>query len=138
MFFSINIVQFVFVAFKLDSSLHWNWIIVFVPIWIMFSLFFVGSIYSLIISIFLSSRNLQYVTSLHRRSHIFSIIFHFLLSIPLLLFFLLLSSKLDSYSWFKQHFSDRIPYTVIGLPLYISLFFLLLLSFGSKSGNTWW
>lgn len=138
MFFSINVVQFVFIAFKLDQTLHWNWAIVFVPIWVMFALFFVGTFYSFIISIFLSRSIHSFNT--RRRSHIFLVICYFLLSIPLLVFFILLSSKLDAFDyWFRYHFTaKRFPFTVVGMPLFVTLFFLVFMSFGSKSGNTWW
>lgn len=139
MFFSINVVQFVFLAFKLDRTLHWNWVIIFVPVWVIFALFFIGTFYSLIISFFLS-RSVHSFHHGNRRSHVFSVISHFLLSVPLLAFFILLSGKLDALEyWLRYRFSaSRMPYVVVGMPLYVALSFLLVLSFGSKSGNTWW
>uniref|UniRef100_A0A915EFY8 Uncharacterized protein n=1 Tax=Ditylenchus dipsaci TaxID=166011 RepID=A0A915EFY8_9BILA len=119
MFFSINIVQFVFIAFKLDNALHWNWVIVFVPTW----------------SCFLCSDP----STSSRPSKIPHILGYLslILSVPLLAFFLLLSSKLDAFDWLRQHSSSRVPYIIVGSPLFMSLSFLLFLSFGSKSGNTW-
>lgn len=68
MFFAINVVQFVFIAFKLDHTLQWNWVVVFVPTWVLFSLGIVGTLYSLILSAFLtrSMHALQY----HRRAQV--------------------------------------------------------------------
>ncbi|KAH7729588.1 Transmembrane Fragile-X-F-associated protein [Aphelenchoides avenae] len=134
MFFSLNVVQFVFVAFKLDQALHWNWVIVFVPAWVVFSLCLVGTLYSLILSIFLS-RSLH-VLAAHRRSHIYNSACHLLLIIPLLTFFLMLSNKLDAAEWL--HDQGHTPYTLVASPLWLSLFLLLFMSFGSKTGNTWW
>ncbi|VDO34608.1 unnamed protein product [Onchocerca flexuosa] len=42
LFFSVNIVQFVFIAFKLDGILDWHWTIVFIPLWVVLSLSVVG------------------------------------------------------------------------------------------------
>lgn len=138
MFFSINVVQFVFIAFKLDKTLQWSWTIVFVPLWVMFAIFFVGTFYSFIISIFLSRSVHSFNT--RRRSHMFSVISYFLLSIPLLIFFVLLSSKLDAFDyWFRYHITAKnLPFTIVGIPLFITFFFLIFMTFGSKSGNTWW
>jgi hypothetical protein len=135
MYFAINIVQFVFVAFKLDEALQWNWVVVFVPTWVVFSLCFIGALYSLILAIFLARS--VHLLSAHRRSHMFNAISHILLMIPLMIFFLLLSSKLDAFTWLDEH-SNRIPYVIVSCPLFISLFFWLLMSFGSKNGNSWW
>lgn len=138
MFFSINVVQFVFIAFKLDEILQWNWTIVFLPTWVMFFIFFIGTFYSFIISIFLNRSVHSFNT--RRRSHIFSVFCYFLLSIPLLIFFILLSCKLDAFDyWFYYHITaKRFPYTIVGLPLFLAFFFLIFMSFGDKNGNTWW
>lgn len=42
LFFSANIVQFVFIAFKLDNVIEWHWAIVFIPLWVVLTLCAVG------------------------------------------------------------------------------------------------
>uniref|UniRef100_A0AC34RG35 Uncharacterized protein n=1 Tax=Panagrolaimus sp. JU765 TaxID=591449 RepID=A0AC34RG35_9BILA len=133
--FSVNIIQFVFISFKLDGALNWSWMIVFVPIWILFSLCFIGTFYSLTLAIFVGrSSNLA---NLHRRSHFFNAITHMLLTIPLLVFFIFIADKFDAMETGLTRHGDM-PFTIIICPLLISLFVCILMSFGSKSGNTWW
>jgi hypothetical protein len=134
--FSINIIQFVFVSFKLDSALNWSWTIVFVPSWVLFTLCFIGTFYSLILAIFLG-RHSQFLNT-HRRSHLFNALSHFVLTVPLLIFFVMLANKLDALELIDDYPEDQVPFIVVFSPLFISLFFSLLLSFGSRSGNYWW
>ena len=135
MFFAANVVQFVVIVFKLDNGLNWSWTTIFIPTWILFSLLYVGSIYSLLISVFLS-RSIHGLNP--RRSQMYDATCHLLLGIPLLLFFLLLTSKLDSIETMRRSPSAHAPYTLIGIPLFVSFLFLIFLSFGSKSENVWW
>uniref|UniRef100_A0AC34GVF1 J domain-containing protein n=1 Tax=Panagrolaimus sp. ES5 TaxID=591445 RepID=A0AC34GVF1_9BILA len=134
--FSINIIQFVFVSFKLDSALNWSWTIVFVPSWVLFTLCFIGTFYSLILAIFLG-RHSQFLNT-HRRSHLFNALSHFILTVPLLIFFVMLANKLDAIELIDDYPEEQAPFIVVFSPLFISLFFSLLLSFGSRTGNYWW
>uniref|UniRef100_A0A7E4V1V1 Transmembrane protein 185B n=1 Tax=Panagrellus redivivus TaxID=6233 RepID=A0A7E4V1V1_PANRE len=133
--FSINIIQFVFIAFKLDGALNWSWTIVFVPTWVMFSLCFIGAFYSLILAIFLS-RSSQFINT-NRRSHLASALSHLLLTIPLLVFFVMLCGKLDATE-FPDIYANDVPFLAVFFPLIVFFLFSLTMSFGSKSGNTWW
>lgn len=60
-----------------------------------------------------------------------------LLTIPLLIFFIFLADKLDAMENDVQR-PGELPFILISLPAMISLFISILMSFGSKSGNTWW
>uniref|UniRef100_A0A914KMP7 Uncharacterized protein n=1 Tax=Meloidogyne incognita TaxID=6306 RepID=A0A914KMP7_MELIC len=140
MFFAVNIIQFVFLAFKLDNGIHWNWALVLVPTWIVFSLFLLCSIYSLTIALFLNRTfyaHQQHIPS-HRRPRLCASICHVFLTIPFLLFLLLLASKLDYLESPGTSKSGNTSFVLIALPLEISLFILLLLSFGARSANVWW
>lgn len=113
---------------------------VLVPTWILFSLFLLCSIYSLTIALFL---NRHFYAHQHmppnRRPRLCASICHVILGIPLLLHLLLLAGKLDALeSPSSQSPSGQTSFLLIGLPLMVSLFILLLLSFGSRSGNIWW
>ncbi|KAI6233816.1 hypothetical protein M3Y99_00872900 [Aphelenchoides fujianensis] len=135
MFFALNVVQFVFIAFKLDQALHWTWVIVFVPTWILLSLCVVGTVYSLIIAIFLS-RSL-FILNQQRRTQIYSSVCHLMLAIPLSAFFVLLTGKLDASRWSHEP-PLQLSYLVVSIPLFISLVLLVFMAFGNRQGNTWW
>ena len=109
--------------------------IVFVPTWILFSLCFIGTFYSLTLAIFIGRS--PHFANVHRRSHFFSAISHMLLTIPLLCFFIFLADKLDALESPIKRF-DEMPFMVVICPLLMFLVASILMSFGSKSGNTWW
>ena len=48
LFCSVNIIQFIFIALRLDRFIIWSWLIVFVPLWIIMSLSIIGCLYALI------------------------------------------------------------------------------------------
>ncbi|CAD5218281.1 unnamed protein product [Bursaphelenchus okinawaensis] len=95
MFFAINVVQFVFIAFKLDDTLRWNWVVVFVPTWVLFSLGVIGTLYSLLLSVFLT-RSLHALQQ-HRRAQVYVSACHLILAVPLITFFVLLTARLDAF-----------------------------------------
>ncbi|CAJ0564984.1 unnamed protein product, partial [Mesorhabditis spiculigera] len=131
LFFSINVVQFVFIAFKLDHQLDWSWAVVFIPLWVVLSLSVVGVLYALILAVLLArSRHLM---PAHRRHHLYSAVFHTLLVLPALVCLVLLTGKLET-----MHQSEEIPYTVVLTPLAVSLFCMMLMACGSRGGNVWW
>lgn len=74
--------------------------------------------------------------SSHRRAQMCNSTCHLFLGIPLLMFFILLSLKLDSLLN-EKHPYNQTPYIVISIPLFFSLISSMLLSFGN-SGNDWW
>ena len=48
LFCSVNIIQFIFIALRLDRFLNWSWMVVFVPLWIIMCLSIIGCLYALI------------------------------------------------------------------------------------------
>uniref|UniRef100_A0A1I8AYN7 XK-related protein n=1 Tax=Meloidogyne hapla TaxID=6305 RepID=A0A1I8AYN7_MELHA len=113
---------------------------VLVPTWIVFSLFLLCSIYSLTIALFLNRTfyaHQQHIPS-HRRPRLCASVCHVFLTIPFLLHLLLLASKLDYLDSPGTSKSGNTSFVLIALPLEISLFILLLLSFGARPANVWW
>jgi hypothetical protein len=48
LFCSVNILQFIFLALRLDNFILWDWEVVFVPLWILLCVSLVGVLYSII------------------------------------------------------------------------------------------
>uniref|UniRef100_A0A183U6J1 XK-related protein n=1 Tax=Toxocara canis TaxID=6265 RepID=A0A183U6J1_TOXCA len=61
LFFSINVVEFVFLAFKLDTTLDWHWAIVFIPLWVVLSLSVVGVIAYIIFYVYCRCKKIRSV-----------------------------------------------------------------------------
>ncbi|KHJ46343.1 hypothetical protein D918_03396 [Trichuris suis] len=126
--FSANVLQFVFIALKLDEVVHWPWVIVFIPFWIVLCLSLIGVLYAIILAMLLI-RSIDLLPE-YRRQHVYSAIAYAFLVIPFLIFIILLSNRLDGDS--------RLSYLLICSPLYISLMCLLFMTCGSRGGNQWW
>lgn len=129
-----SIVQFAFLALKLDTALYWSWLFVFVPSLVILTLLAAAACYSLIIAIFLS-RSL-FLTQ-HRQAQIYNSSCHLAITFPLLAFFVLLSAKLDESPWLYEHVS-QVSFALISVPLCLALALLALLSFGDHQSNQWW
>lgn len=128
LFLSVNALQFVFIPLKLDGFLTWSWEIIFVPIWIILCLSLVMMLYSLIFcSILIRTPEM----SLAQRKNAINSAISNILVLPVLVFQILLADKLDN--------DNGLPFTIIGIPLMVTLFSLMLLSFCSKgSSNKFW
>ena len=50
----------------------------------------------------------------------------------------MLANKLDAMELADEYTVEQAPFIAVFSPLCVSLFFSLLLSFGSRSGNCWW
>lgn len=128
LFLSVNALQFVFIPLKLDGFITWSWEIIFVPIWILLCLSLVMMLYSLIFcSILIRTPEMNIA---QRQSAINSAISNILV-LPILVFQILLADKLDN--------DNGLPYTLISVPLMVTLFALVLLSFckGSSYNKFW-
>lgn len=130
-FAAINILQIVLIALKLDQFINWSWIIVFIPSWILLFFAIVVILYAMIFAaIVLRSPEMG---SEQRRASVHSASSTSMIYLPLLIFIILLTSKLDSPP------NVITPsYFITSLPLFITLLILIRLSFGSKSGSLWW
>lgn len=48
LFCAVNIIQFIFIALRLDRFITWSWVVVFIPLWIIMCLSIIGCLYALI------------------------------------------------------------------------------------------
>lgn len=135
MFFSVNVVQFAFLAFKLDNIIDWTWSVVFIPLWILLSLSIVGVLYAMILALLLTrSRHIPP----HRRTSMYSAILQALLVVPTLISLLLLTGKLEAFDSASLHSIKEMTYTTVGLPVMCTLVCLLAMSLTHTGGNVWW
>jgi len=104
LFFSVNVVQFVLIALKLDAMIAWSWAVVFIPLWILICVSLIAVLYAIILALLLirrfepgsiSVRGVRANRLCHcsvdlmperRRQHMWSAIAYTLLVVPLLVF----------------------------------------------------
>lgn len=128
LFCAVNILQFIFLALKLDKFINWTWEVVFVPLWILMCLSLVGVLYSIIFAGILLRTpevNIQ-----QRRTSFNSALAYTFTVVPILVFQVLLANKLDD--------GLDLSYTVVVSPLFASFTTLIVMSFSSKGCNKWW
>ncbi|CAG0887533.1 unnamed protein product [Darwinula stevensoni] len=128
LFCAVNILQFVFLALKLDGFISWGWEVVFIPLWIVMCISLVGVLYAVIFASIVwrtAEVNLD-----QRRASVHSAIGYTFLVVPMLVFQVLLANKLDGDTAFT--------YTAVVSPLFVSFTTLICMAFGSKAGNYWW
>lgn len=125
---SVNILQFIFIALRLDKIIHWPWLVVCVPLWILMSFLCLVVLYYIVWSV-LFLRSVDVIAE-QRRTHITMALSWMTIVVPLLTFEILLVHKLDGYNAFSC-----IP---IFVPLWLSLITLMATTFGQKGGNHWW
>ncbi|XP_076256361.1 transmembrane protein 185B isoform X2 [Rhynchophorus ferrugineus] len=128
LFCAVNILQFIFLALRLDGFIGWSWEVVFVPLWIVMCLSLVGVLYTIIFAAILLRT--PEVSAQQKRSSFHSALGYTFLVIPILIFQVLLANKLDE--------DIRISYTAVVSPLFISFVTLILMSFSAKGANKWW
>lgn len=84
LFCSVNILQFIFLALRLDNFISWSWEVVFVPLWILMCLSLVGVLYTIIFAgILLRAPE---VNPQQRRTSFNSALGYTFLVIPILIF----------------------------------------------------
>lgn len=130
LFCSVNILQFIFIALRLDKFITWSWVVVLVPIWILLCLAIIGVLYALIFAAILLRT--PEVAAEQRRASLHSAVSYSLIVLPLLVFLVLLSNKLDSANSASP---SEMDYFSTCIPLYFTFAILLCLSFGNKGGN---
>uniref|UniRef100_A0A905R0M0 Transmembrane protein 185B n=1 Tax=Rhodnius prolixus TaxID=13249 RepID=A0A905R0M0_RHOPR len=128
LFCAVNMLQFIFLALRLDEFTSWSWEVVFVPLWIVMCLSLVGVLYTIIFAGILL-RTPQ-VNARQRRTSFNSAVAYTFLVIPILIFQVLLTNKLDG--------DISMSYIGVASPLFISFLTLILMSFSAKGGNRWW
>lgn len=127
-FCSVNVLQFIFIALKLDNFIKWKWVLVFIPLWLVMSVALIGVLYAIILAIILVKSS--DIVPEQRRGNLFIAIGYTCMVIPLLVFQVLLTNKEDGL---EDH-----TYLAVTLPLLISFFTLMVMSFESRCSNYWW
>ncbi|KAF3837417.1 hypothetical protein F7725_004881 [Dissostichus mawsoni] len=93
---SVNILQFIFIALRLDLIITWPWLVVCVPLWILMSFLCLVVLYYIIWSV-LFLRSIDIIAE-QRRTHITMAISWMTIVVPLLTFEILLVHKLDDHN----------------------------------------
>ena len=143
LFCAVNILQFVFLALKLDGYgfwqyffhiyssiilyriIFWSWEITFIPLWIVLCISLVGVLYTIIFAGILL--RMPDVNADQRRSSTNSALGYSFLVVPLLVFLVLLTNKLDK--------TVKISYFAATSPLFLTFFTLIITSFGTRGGK---
>ncbi|XP_064106177.1 transmembrane protein 185B-like isoform X3 [Macrobrachium nipponense] len=128
LFCSVNLLQFIFIALRLDEYIKWPWEIVFVPAWILMCVSIVAVLYSIVFAGLLL--RMPDVNHDRRRTSMNSAIGYTCLVAPLLIFLITLTSKMNG--------NTTATYTSVASPLYISYMTLIIMSFSTKRANQWW
>merc|ERR1719220_2076833 len=128
LFCAVNILQFVFLALKLDGIIPWSWEITFIPLWIVLCISLVGVLYTIIFAGILL--RMPDVNADQRRSSTNSALGYSFLVVPLLVFLVLLTNKMDE--------TVKISYFAAASPLFLTFFTLTITSLGNRGGNQYW
>ncbi|CAG5103165.1 transmembrane protein 185A isoform X1 [Cotesia glomerata] len=128
LFCAVNVLQFIFLALKLDQFITWSWEVVFVPLWALLCLSLVAVLYTIVFAAVLLRA--PQVNARVRRTSLNSALAYTFLVVPILVFQVLLANKLDG--------DLSLNYTTIAAPLLLSHMTLIFMSFGAKGGNRWW
>uniref|UniRef100_A0A6A7G8K4 Transmembrane protein 185A-like n=2 Tax=Hirondellea gigas TaxID=1518452 RepID=A0A6A7G8K4_9CRUS len=125
---SVNLLQFIFIALRLDHYIGWPWEVVLVPAWVVVCASVVAVLYSIVFAGLLL--RLPDVNPDRRRTSLNSAIAYTCLVAPLLCFLITLASRLNRNS--------NNNYTSIVMPLYITYCTRIAMAFSSKRANQWW
>ncbi|XP_066257665.1 transmembrane protein 185B [Euwallacea similis] len=128
LFCAVNVLQFIFLALRLDGFIGWSWEVVFVPLWIVMCLSLVGVLYTIIFAAILLRT--PEVSAQQRKSSFQSALGYTFLVIPILIFQVLLANKLDE--------DIQMSFTAVVSPLFVSFITLIIMSFSAKGANKWW
>ncbi|KAG5325453.1 T185B protein, partial [Pseudoatta argentina] len=128
LFCAVNVLQFIFLALRLDGFITWSWEVVFVPLWALLCLSLVAVLYAIVFAAVLL-RTPQ-INARQRRTSLHSAVAYTFLVVPILVFQVLLANKLDG--------DISINYITVAMPLLLSHMTLIFMSFGAKGGNRWW
>ncbi|XP_040568519.1 transmembrane protein 185A [Lepeophtheirus salmonis] len=128
LFCAVNILQFIFLALKLDRLILWPWEFIFIPLWIVLCISLAGVLYTIIFAGILL-RMPEFNNEQRRTSTNLALCYSFMV-IPMIVFLVLLTNKLDG--------TIRVSYFAAFSPLFLTFLTLLITSFGSKGGNQYW
>ncbi|OAD57817.1 hypothetical protein WN48_01512 [Eufriesea mexicana] len=153
LFCAVNVLQFIFLALRLDGFITWSWEVVFAPLWALLSLSLVAVLYAIVFAAVLL-RTPQ-INARQRRTSLNSALAYTFLVVPILVFqvriiiILKLIAFNECYPYYGLFFWQvllankldgdiSLNYTTIAMPLLISHITLIFMSFDAKRGNRWW
>ena len=125
--------QFIFIALKLDKIINWPWEIIIVPLWIVLCISLVCVLYTIIfagILLRMTSSGNEGNDHHQRRQSTHSAIGCSFLIVPCLVFLVMITNKLD-----QLEEPDSMPYFACCVPLYLTFFTLIIASFGARGGK---
>ncbi|OQV13334.1 Transmembrane protein 185A [Hypsibius exemplaris] len=128
MFCAVNVVQFVFLALRLDEIVIWSWVVVFIPLWILTAVTLVGVTYSIIFAC-LVMRSSHNIAPEQRWGALRSAFTSTIIVLPLLATEVLLVYKLDGLA--------PISFLICAVPLLVALTNLMFMACGTRGGNKW-
>ncbi|CAF0779712.1 unnamed protein product [Didymodactylos carnosus] len=132
--FVVNILQFIFISVRLDNSITWNFVFVFIPLYITMA---VAIIFSICRSIWNIIHHREATVHLHNLNHdrCHRIYRNSIANICILMFLLIFEILLAHY---LDHTVD-ISFSGVCLPLWSALIVLIYTSFGTRApSNYWW
>ncbi|CAF3615581.1 unnamed protein product [Rotaria socialis] len=133
-FISANGLFFLFFPLRLDSSITWRYVVVFIPVWISLCIALLFVISKLILAIVhRCSRRL--IANQRESSTITEAIIYGIMFIPFAIFAILLVDRLDLE---ETESIGKVSFTVIAIPLWVTLIAWLTFSFGATDSNPWW
>ncbi|CAF0728423.1 unnamed protein product [Adineta ricciae] len=133
-FITINGLFFLFFPLRLDYFSVWRYSIVFIPVWISLCIAIIFVFIKIILAL-VHRCSRRIVTNQREITTITEAILYALMFIPLGIFAILLVERLDKEE--DQQLS-KLSYSIIVIPLYISLIAWMMFSFGASDGNPWW
>uniref|UniRef100_A0A0K0E5Y0 Uncharacterized protein n=1 Tax=Strongyloides stercoralis TaxID=6248 RepID=A0A0K0E5Y0_STRER len=137
LFYTINFSQMILIACKLNGNINWSWMMIFIPSWILLFATIVIILYFLISSIYLYyNQNNQ--NNNFRKDFLYSTVCNIFITIPIFIFLLLLTIKLDNSSFYGIFNVNKISYRIIFTPLLISLCYLTFSALGANGKLFWW
>uniref|UniRef100_A0A0N5B3B1 Uncharacterized protein n=1 Tax=Strongyloides papillosus TaxID=174720 RepID=A0A0N5B3B1_STREA len=136
-FYAVNFTQILLIAFKLNGNINWSWMMIFIPSWILLCATLIIILYFLVSSIYLYySRSDQ--NNNFRKDFFYSAICNIFITIPIFVFLLLLTAKLDHSSFYGILNVEKISYRIAFTPLLISLCYLTFCALGPNGNLFWW
>lgn len=136
LFFSANLLLFVFIPIKLDGFVSWSWAVVLIPLWIVMAVTIVAVLYGVILAAFLWRS--PDVNPAQKRASLSVAVGYACAVVPLLVFEILLTGKLDESTNTSTATSgsySSMSYSSIFAVLDLALCALVCTSFTARGSN---
>lgn len=133
-FISANGFFFLFFPLRLDAIITWRYVVVFVPVWISLCIALLFVMSKMILAI-VQRCSRRLMGNQREMSTLTEAVTYTLIFIPFTIFAILLADRLDDESLDP---TNKISFTILAIPLWISVLSWLTFSFGASDGNPWW